>query len=200
MRTFIGSPLRAANCSPGRPRPGGRYAPWPVTSDPSSSSLESLGLLTVRFLAATHRLPPDHLAAMAATVGSEAEVRHVRVWLVDHDQRSLVPMPGGERDGAAFGGAPIDIDSTLAGRVFLSSTPIEVRSDGGFTVWMPLLDGVDRIGVLEAELDVVDLTPAEWQVLHVLASLVAAEVVSRGQYGDVFTRGRRRRGLGVAAA
>ena len=68
MRTFIGSPLRAANCSPGRPRPGGRYAPWPVTSDPSSSSLESLGLLTVRFLAATHRLPPDHLAAMAATV------------------------------------------------------------------------------------------------------------------------------------
>jgi hypothetical protein len=170
-----------------------------VENDRVCSALELVGVVSGRILAAAHRVAPDELAAMVATVADEAGLRRVRVWLADHEQRTLVPIRGVDGDDSSFGGGAIDIDSSLPGRVFLSSTAIDVASDGRLTVWLPLLDGVDRIGVLQTEVDGTEVSAGAWDVLRALASVTAAEVVSRGQYGDVFIRARRRRGMGVAA-
>jgi hypothetical protein len=161
--------------------------------------LELLGVVTSRVLTAAHRVEPDQLPAMAANAAADAGIRRLRVWLVDHEQRALIPLRGGQSEGTDFGGGAIDIDSSLAGRVYLSSAPIDVPADGGTTVWLPLRDGVDRLGVLEAEFGGVALDDGIRELLTGLASLVAAEVVTRGQYGDVFARAQRRRGMGVAA-
>jgi hypothetical protein len=117
--------------------------------------------------------------------------------LVDQQQRSLVPITAPEIDGIDFGGGAIEVDSSVAGRAFVASKPLEVQRDEGVTLWLPLVDGVDRLGVLEAT--VPRINDRSRALLESLASMVAAEVVTRGQYGDVFVRARRREGMGVAA-
>jgi hypothetical protein len=137
------------------------------------------------------------LASLASDVVASWGISGVRIWLVDQQQRFLVPVAGAETDGIDLGGGAIEVDSSVAGRVFISSRPLEVRREEGLTMWLPLIDGVDRIGVLEA---IVGRTnDRSGALLESLASMLAAEVVTRGQYGDVFVRARRRQGMGVAA-
>jgi hypothetical protein len=156
-----------------------------------------LGAVARELLFRAHRVTPDGLAWLVTDVVASWGISRVRIWLVDQQQRSLVPVAGAETDGIDFGGGAIEVDSSVAGRVFVSSKPLEVRHEEAMTVWLPLVDGVDRIGVLEAIVPRVnDRTRV---VLESLASMVAAEVVTRGQYGDVFVRARRRQGMGVAA-
>jgi hypothetical protein len=58
-------------------------------------------------------------------------------------------------DGSGSGTEPLEIESTTAGRAFQTLTiqhsEVEHRAgrDGPFRLWVPLLGGVERLGVLE---------------------------------------------------
>ena len=155
--------------------------------------------LTVRFagvisdvLDAAHLVEPDQLPALIGAAAAELGATSSRIWLVDHQQRTLVPLA---RHGAA---EPAAVDRTVAGRAFSSCEPVEVPTPTGeVRLWMPLVDGIDRIGVLELDLEVV--TPHHREIFRHLASVATSEILTRGQYTDAYTVARRRQAMSLAA-
>jgi serine phosphatase RsbU (regulator of sigma subunit) len=151
---------------------------------------EPLGRVLREFLVKSHLVPPDQLPSLAEEVAAQLGVVRMSTWLADYPQRVLVPLPPSN-------GTPIAIDTTVAGRAFTRGEPVEVGGAEGTTLWLPLINGVDRIGVLEVALDDNDASVRE--VLRDVAHAVAAEVVCRGQYTDAFKRARRRRDMTLSA-
>lgn len=64
--------------------------------------------------------------------------------LPDYDQLSLVPLPG----RGLLVEEPVPIDGSVAGRAFLGDELVEEEVAGGARIYVPLLDGTDRVGVL----------------------------------------------------
>ncbi len=88
---------------------------------------------------------PDEVAALLAEQGQVLGARAVTVYLVDHEQYVLVPLPQ-HADGD---GEPLSIEGSLAGRCFRQ---VELQNaDDGRRAWVPLLDGMERLGVVELE-------------------------------------------------
>jgi hypothetical protein len=170
-----------------------------VTDEPPAElEAQSLAAAIRRLLREAHRVAPDRLAVLAAAVAARCGVTNLWLWLADHEQRSLVRVSRGDvTEDLEFGEGRIDLETSLGGRAYVSSKPVEVARDEDVMMWLPLLDGVDRIGVLQVQVADVDATGRDR--LASLASAIAAEVTTRGAYGDVFVRARRRQGMGVAA-
>ena len=109
--------------------------------------------------------------------------------VVDYEQRVLVP---------ADGGAPLDIDGTVAGRAYRQSATVATTEEGVARLSLPLLDGADRHGVLA--LDMAGGVDEELQVAcERFASLVALMLVSKTAIGDGLELPRRRREMALAA-
>ena len=154
----------------------------------------ALGMLA-RLLAATHLTPPARLAEVVAECAADAGGGDVALLVVDLEQRVLVPVPG------ATGGVtgPLDVDGTVAGRAFVATRVLTVPADGCRTrLWVPVLDGTERLGVLGVVVDEPpqDAAVALWERF---SHLVAQLLVSKSAYGDVFTSLRRRRPMTLAA-
>jgi serine phosphatase RsbU (regulator of sigma subunit) len=145
-----------------------------------------------QFLDAAHEVAPHDLPALVAAAASQLGAERSRLWLVDHQMQELVAL---ELDRPE---ERIPVEGTMAGRTFISSETVVVDRDAdGSHLWLPLLDGVDRVGVLELETR--ELSPARSEAFRYLASLAASEIVTRGQYTDLFTCIRRRRPMSLAA-
>ena len=71
----------------------------------------------------------------------------VTVYVVDQEQRSLRPIPQPGRDLPP----PLGVDTTVAGRVYMNVQPVSIAVGDGHParLWMPLLDGNERLGVLD---------------------------------------------------
>ena len=146
-------------------------------------------------LRVSHLLAPDDLAAAAAAHAKRMGALETVLYLADYEQVTLLPLPGA--------GVPerqeLPIEGTLAGRAFrrvelLSST----ARPGVHTLWVPLLDGVERLGVAET---VFTEQPREGlhDALRAYVSLVAELITTNDAYSDVFSRLRRRKTLSLAA-
>src|SRR3954469_15546311 len=102
----------------------------------------------VDLLGRTRLAPPDDLAravnAAVAPLGID-----VTVYLIDHEQRLLHPVPEAGKDI----GGPLPVDASLAGRAFSSIAPQATgpAGRGGSPLWMPLLDGAERLGIVKIE-------------------------------------------------
>jgi phosphoserine phosphatase RsbU/P len=155
-----------------------------------------LGRTLRGFLDAVHDIRPGNLPDLVEQAGVELGATSTQIWMVDHQQRVLAPLgrPGSEC---------IPLEGTLPGRCFITCSITEGhraeshRAEGTTQLWLPLQNGVDRIGVLEVGYH----APGEAAraALEALASITAAELVSRGQYTDLFTVTRRQRELSLAA-
>ncbi len=162
---------------------------------PYSRPLRSVGdqdaaLAALReLLRGTHLAPPDCLPAAL-----DAAVAHLGfttvIYLTDYANEVLVPFPG--RHGTDR--SPIKIDATLAGRAYRHvKSQTTVGHDGRAHLWMPILDGVERLGVLdvmvEDALDLHDpvLHRQVWMLSHYLGHLVTALEV----FGDSIDAVRR---------
>jgi hypothetical protein len=134
---------------------------------------------------------PDEVAGLLAERGEALGAQNVTVYLVDHEQYLLVPVP---RSGAADR-TVLRVDSTLAGRCFRQTALLD--AEDGRLVWVPLLDGMERLGVVQLEFrSADDRVPAEQ--LNAFAALVAELLVVKDAYGDLFARVRRRRPMSLA--
>lgn len=127
-----------------------------------------------------------HFAALGMT--------EVAVYLVDLDQRLLVPL-GGESAPADR----LDIDGTLPGRVFRTKRVLDepAQPGPGTRLWVPLVDGADRLGVLGVTVAKADADTV--RRAQNLTSLTAGMVVSKSSYGDNLVLARRLRDIDLAA-
>jgi serine phosphatase RsbU (regulator of sigma subunit) len=143
----------------------------------------------------SHNLPAARLGTVVAGHAPALGAREAVVYLADYAQRLLLPVPGEgvpERQ-------PVTIDGSTAGRAFRRLQPVRsAGAEGPARLWLPLLDGAERLGVLELVLDVPADDDME-EVARPFASLVSELVVTRAAYSDAFARLRRRVPLSLAA-
>lgn len=145
-------------------------------------------------LRAAHLLSPSRLASVVAAHGRELGVSETVLYLADYEQVTLLPLPG---DGVPER-QELSVEGTMAGRSFRRVEVLSSSAGRGARLWLPLLDGVERLGV--AELTLPSAPDEESGVrLRAFVSLVAELVVVNDQYSDVFARLRRRKTLSLAA-
>jgi stage II sporulation SpoE-like protein len=151
---------------------------------PTSGPLAAL----VTLLTGAGTVAPEQLPTLAVQAGRALGVQ-VAVYLVDQEQRHLVRLPAGE----TAGGARLDLDSTLAGRAFRTVQMLSSNRGNRPRLWVPLLDGADRLGVLEFGLESMgDLyDPALREQCAWLTSLLGHLVATKEHYGDELQRHRR---------
>ena len=126
------------------------------------------------------------------------------VYLADLQQRVLVPFLDHRAPGVGLNVEPLSVDATLPGRAFQH---IEVltqdAADGRIRVWLPLLDGVERLGVLGVTVDPAaagEIGSGRAGVrLRRFATLTAELIMTKTMYGDTIVRLRRQAGMGLAA-
>jgi serine phosphatase RsbU (regulator of sigma subunit) len=92
----------------------------------------------------------------------------------------------------------LPVDGTVPGRAFRDVRLQEQEDAGGRTVWVPVLDGLERLGVVRVSF-AAGGTRASDDVLDAFGALVAELVVTKAAYGDFFHLVRRRRPMSLAA-
>ena len=148
-----------------------------------------LGVLLDR----SHSMPPHLIAPLIAEEIKTMGGREVTVLLQDYDQMTLVPLPG---EGLVVGSAK-SIDDSLAGLAFQTNEIVERPSPDMVRLYVPLLDGADRLGVLAFTLDHFD--EQDRRLARRLAALVADTLVTKSMYTDRFFQARRRRPMSLSA-
>ena len=140
-----------------------------------------------------HEMPPQLIAPLVAEVIGVIGGRDVTVLLQDYDQLTLVPLPG----RGLLVEAPVPIDGSLPGRAFLGDEPVEQAVADGVRVFVPLLDGTDRVGVLAFTSDRWD--EHDRRLSRRFAGLLADVLVTKGMYTDWFFQARRRQSMSLTA-
>ena len=149
-------------------------------------------------LAAAHEL-----AALIDSCGQELGATRAIAYLADLQQQVLVPFvaPDGPGDDTLL--TVLSVDSSLAGRTFQTfDMHTQDAGSDGTRIWLPLLVGTDRLGVLGVTVDSDAALEPDGSFVVMLARLaaVAAElIVSKSAYGDTVVRLRRRTEMGLAA-
>ena len=163
-----------------------------VSGRPDDDVLAAAAVVLGELLERYHTTPPEQLGALVAELGVEAGAADCAVYLQDYAQELLVPLPSGAADGP-----PLPIDDSAAGTSFTDE--VEVGEDDGDRVrlWLPMLDGTDRVGVLGATVGPAD-DGARW-FLRRLASLASLFVLSKAENSDHFFWARRRRPMTLPA-
>ena len=147
-------------------------------------------------LSQSHLMRPDDLAWALAEAARPLGVSQVRVYLADLQQRQVVPLPAGGGHAAE----PLVIDATMAGRAYRTVTVQHVPvgdSGDAHQVWIPLIDGTERLGVLG--LTVGDVSEAMLARYRTLASLAAMMIVTKSTYSDTYALIQRSREMALQA-
>ena len=146
-------------------------------------------------LHASHLLEPAQLAGVVADRARALGAVETVLYLADYGQTALRPLPGpGVPDRQE-----VAIEGTMAGRAFHRVEVVAAAAGaGGSRWWLPLLDGVERLGVAEMLFRGEPDAGARDRV-HAFITLVAELLTVRDAYSDVFARVRRRRPMSLAA-
>jgi len=150
--------------------------------------------LVLRLVPATTEAVPDEFPWIVAGEARRHGVSEIAILVVDLEQTVLTPLAPAPPELA-----PQDIDSTLAGRCFQTEQPLtsSAAPDGELALWVPLIDGSERMGVLYLRLP--DVSERLIEACQILAGLVAELLVSKTQYGDSLALARRRGTMTLAA-
>ena len=141
-----------------------------------------------RLLRRMHLSGADELGAAVAEEARVIGAEGVVLYVVDYEQTTLVPVPAPD----AAGRDPLPIQGTLAGRAFMMTSIVRAEGEGGpgRRLWLPLLDGTERIGVMEMALGH-DPADQDEALCERYAHLAALLIVSKSAYSDFFERLRR---------
>jgi serine phosphatase RsbU (regulator of sigma subunit) len=146
-------------------------------------------------LTTAHHLPPADIAGAVAEALAQVGAVSSCLFLADHEQVWLQPFGPSAEASPAF-----RVDGTVGGRAFALETTYVVAIDNGARIWVPVVDGTARLGVLAVDLTVDDAGDARKHrsVEHV-ASLAAQLLMTKGAYTDAVEVNRRNRKMSLAA-
>jgi hypothetical protein len=143
----------------------------------------------------TYLSAPSDLAAAIAEQARPLGAHDVVLYLIDYEQRMLVPL-----DDAARGDLkPLSVDGTIAGRAFRTTSVLRSSSEEGERLWLPLLDGTERLGVMQLAFDLEPIPERTVTVCERYAHLTALLIATKAAYGDAFEVPRRRRPMTIAS-
>lgn len=141
------------------------------------------------FLAAARLLEPGNLPALVDDHARMLGAKSASLYLVDREQRTLCTMSDED--------SRIPIEGTMPGRAFSTDDVQWSEVDGGARMWVPIKDGIERLGVLGFEMPSRD--DAVQPEIAAFAALVAETVMTRAMYGDAIECSRRTHQMTVAA-
>jgi phosphoserine phosphatase RsbU/P len=146
-------------------------------------------------LATAHHLPPAELAGAVAEALARVGAVSAYLFLADHEQVSLLPF-GPPADESPS----VRIDGTVAGRAFALEMTSSVSTNRGVRLWVPVVDGTARLGVLAVDLTPEDARDAQThRSVEGVASLAAQLLVTKSEYSDAVELARRNRTMSLAA-
>ena len=154
-----------------------------AADEPSAD--EVAGRVTAELLGQSHLMQPPGVAGALAQAARPLGVSAAQVYVADLQQRHLAPL------AAAGGPAPdrLPIDSTLAGRAYQTITVQSGRTGDLHQLWIPLVDGTERLGVLG--LAVTDLSETMLARYRTLASLAGMLVAGKSSHSDTYAQVQR---------
>jgi Stage II sporulation protein E (SpoIIE) len=164
---------------------------------PAEAAADPVGALMLGLMRRTHMSTPSDTAAVVADEAAAIGAGDVDVLLIDYEQDVLVPLPTGSGEARL----PLSVSGTVAGRAYARTTILRAPLDddgGGERLWLPLLDGTERLGVVGMSF----AEPASDELVEIcerFAHLVAMLIVTKGAYGDAFEEARRRRPMTLAS-
>lgn len=167
---------------------------------------DTLGSVLADVLASSHRLEPRAIPDLVQDAGRRLGLSGARAYVADLQQRDLVALLAPEQAGrfTADGGTAdletLPVDNSLAGRAYRTETVQLSRPDAGDserTGWIPVVDGIGRVGVLRVTAPELDAS-----LLHrceALADLVAMILAAMQPYSDLLARTMRTRPMSLQA-
>lgn len=135
---------------------------------------------------------PEDLPSLVLKSAPAIGATEIAIFVADYSQSDLVPMPA-----PGLTRAPIAIETTLGGRAY-TSMAIHVPPEHPDRIWVPLVDGCERVGVLEVVTPSAGSDDAQ-AAGRELAACVVQLIKSRRAYGDIVERLRRRLPMQLAA-
>ena len=150
----------------------------------------ALGRALIKLYEVANILPPASVAKMVDVVCEIVDARAGRLFVADYGLLSLRELGS---DGPV--GESVTIEGTVLGRVFADSEMV-VSGEGPTVLRLPLIDGSERIGVLELDFDVWDGVPG---VLAPVVVVLVSLLVAKNRYTDAWVRCRRAQRLTAAA-
>lgn len=120
------------------------YSSW--LRDPQPDSGLPAALTTL--LDGGQYCPPQRLPALADAAAQLLGVRAL-IYLVDYDQRLLTPMPGVNHPGTTA----VPVEGSDAGTAYQGERTVAPAADPQPRFWVPMLDGDQRLGVVDVMVD-----------------------------------------------
>ncbi len=135
------------------------------------------------------------VASMLRAAAGSLAVTDIVVYVADLENVQLTPLPDdvARNDRAE----PEEIATTMAGRAFLTQSPATTERDGGFRIWVPLLEGSTRTGVVA--FSATDLEPATVSACADLGLLAGMYIAVATRSSDLFSQHRWRKPVSLAA-
>jgi hypothetical protein len=155
---------------------------------PGSDEVEAIEAVVARLLREAHHLAPDQVPRFVREQAVAAGLRDVELFVVDHRQVHLNGLTSGEHHS---------VDGSLAGDAYRRTRSHVVDDDAGHRVWVPLMDGEDRLGALTAI--AADASEETVLAIELLASCAAGLIVSKRNYTDGYEFARRTEAMDLAA-
>ncbi|HSA53983.1 MAG TPA: PP2C family protein-serine/threonine phosphatase [Yinghuangia sp.] len=152
--------------------------------------------MALRLVQAGRTSDLEEVPRLIADAGRAVGLDDVRIYIVDLRQRVLRELTGAGPN-AGEGGTDLPVDGSLPGRAFQLTASLSTAEAGG-RLWVPILDGTERLGVLRADAR----GPAaneRIQTTEDLASLAAVLLVSKRSQSDSYARLRRTAPMTTAA-
>src|SRR5436305_5371236 len=177
-------PAAEGGAMPEHQGPPGHAAPGRGSDDRDAV----LGRVIAALLNDSHLMPPADVAIALERAARPLGVSVAQIYLADLQQHHLTLLLPGE----GHEGSVLPVDSTLAGRAYQTITiQTTAGASGGqaYQVWIPLVDGTERLGVLG--LAVADVSDAMLDRCRALASLAGVMVMAKSSYSDTYARTQR---------
>lgn len=161
----------------------------------SASGAREGGDVLAWLVRVSRSLPPADLGDAVVEALGRLGARSSAVFLADRDLMSLHPLAP-----RAAGLDSFEVDGSIGGRAYSLERIVSSPIDGGTRLWIPLLDGTARLGVVSVDLDD-DAARDDHLREHIdaLVALAAELIVAKHPLTDVIEVARRRREMSLEA-
>jgi len=147
-------------------------------------------------LRAAQAADPASIPDVVLKVAGDLGATDVVVYLVDFAQTTLEPVP--DRSTHADVPQSEEVATSMAGRAFVDQRAATAERADGVRVWVPIVEGSDRTGVLA--LTVATGTDEVIAACGELGLFVGYLIATQARATDLYNLHRRRRALSLAAS